>query len=82
MTVGVFKVRQQLGVWVHGALSYLQESLGELPAQPLEDMEAKDAEWPLRSNGDLTLHPAGGGKREPGPDSLLPSSLRHLGDIQ
>lgn len=28
------------------ALSYLQESLGELAAQPLEDMEAEEAEWP------------------------------------
>lgn len=53
MTV-VFKVRQQLGVWVHGALSDLQELLGELPAQPLEDMEAENAEWPpllLREGG-------------------------------
>lgn len=52
MTV-VFKVRQQLGVWVPSALSYFQEQLGQLAAQPPEDMEAEEAEWPrlLLSDG-------------------------------
>lgn len=35
-----------LCIWVPSVLSYL-ESLRELAAQPLEDTEIEEAEWPL-----------------------------------
>lgn len=64
-----------LCIWVPSALSYSQESLGELAAQPLEDMEAEEAEWPPLLLPD-------GGRESLALLACHQAPWRHLGDIQ